>query len=284
MTKWQKLGWLVMIFGLCELPAYANNPPQPDGLFSILLIFPLIILGMRLAGVSRIQKSLWKRIATGFVLTVCALLAAGGTEIALLPLLVIFAYGIRRGIQIIRLGQGRKRIWIAAAIFAWVPIAFMDYGASLMDYENFPAKYEAQAMSRLRTLASAESQYRESHNQGEAAPPIASILDLRKAGMIDAAISSGEPFGGYVYREIIDRNKGQYLFYAVPAFPARRGPYWWHAVPGGTLISELFHIRTPEGTGEQSITVDETGVIRWARRDITKPVTREEAEHWQSFP
>jgi len=285
MTKWQKLGWLILLFGLCELPAYANNPPQPDGFFSVLLIFPLVILGMRLAGVPSIKKSLWKRIATGFVLTVCALLTAGGTEIALIPLVIIFAYGIMRGIQIIRLGQGQKRIWIAVALFVWMPIAFVDYGSSMGDLSGSTAVSEANAVSRVRALADAESNYIESQHDANAKGSLqaGTIPELRKAGLIDARISGTHPFGGYDYGELIGPEKGAYLFYTVPAFTASKTPYWWHAVPGGTLISKLFRVRTPEATGVRSFAVDESGVIRYAVRDISKPITREEAEHWDTL-
>ena len=36
------LGWFLLAG---TLPAFANNPPAPDGMLSILLLFPMAILG-----------------------------------------------------------------------------------------------------------------------------------------------------------------------------------------------------------------------------------------------
>ena len=38
------------------VPAYANNAPQPDGLLTLILIFPVAILGFRLAGAKPSDK------------------------------------------------------------------------------------------------------------------------------------------------------------------------------------------------------------------------------------
>ena len=56
-----KVALVVCVVGCGTLPAWANNPPQPDGLFSVLLIFPLAILGFKLAGVTvGAHKSKWR--------------------------------------------------------------------------------------------------------------------------------------------------------------------------------------------------------------------------------
>jgi hypothetical protein len=56
-TSCQRICLLLILIVTCALPASANNPPQPDGVFSILLIFPVILIGMRLADARPDPKS-----------------------------------------------------------------------------------------------------------------------------------------------------------------------------------------------------------------------------------
>ena len=85
-----------------------------------------MILGRRLAGVALGPRTLAKKISVPFVLAVCVFLCAGGTELALIPLLIITMYGIVRGVQILRQGEGRRRLIIGASVVALVLFAATD--------------------------------------------------------------------------------------------------------------------------------------------------------------
>ena len=56
-----KAMWTVGVLLAGAAPAYANNPPAPDGMLSILLLFPAAIFGFRLAGAKLTEKEMkWK--------------------------------------------------------------------------------------------------------------------------------------------------------------------------------------------------------------------------------
>ena len=108
-SRYQGLLWLLWFLLAGAIPAYANNPPQPDGILTLILIFPVAILGYRLAGAQVTQPQRKWRVLTGLLLTLCTLLTMGGTEIAMIPLLVILGYGVRRGVQAIARGTVTRR-------------------------------------------------------------------------------------------------------------------------------------------------------------------------------
>lgn len=284
MNMAQRLRLLIVLIFCCALPAYANNPPQPDGLFSILLIFPMVILGRRIAGVPSIQRSLWQRVATTLVLTVCVVLCMAGTGLALFPLLIIFAYGIRRVVQIIARGQGRKRLLIAAAVIAWMIFGVADYLASITYYPSAPA-FESSAISRLRTLSNAENEFKNpTYSKRALSQVYGTVAELRSAQLLDDTFAPGAIRNGYLFGEIIGTDKNQFLFYAVPGSPYRPDPDWLHFVPGGSLLWAFFRKQETQGTGKKSFAVDETGVIRFTpQRDAQSPVTREEASRWETL-
>lgn len=271
---------LVLVF-CCAATAYANNPPQPDGLFSILLIFPVVILGRRLAAVAPVQKTLWNRIAVTLVMTVCVVLCMAGTEIALIPLLGITVYGILRATQIIRQGQGRKRMVIGAAVIGLVLFAVSDYFASLLSYDPGPVM-ESIAVSRLRSLGAAEGEFRTPAYAKESSPAYGTMAELADAKLLSQHLTPNAPLGGYVYGEIIDKPQNQFLFYAVPAFRHLSSSRWFHIVPGGSLLLALLGRDHPGETGERSFAVSETGIIRVSpHREPNTSVNREEALGWQ---
>ncbi len=272
---------LVLVF-CCAATADANNPPRPDGLFSILLIFPVVILGRRLAAVAPVQKTLWNRIALTLVLTVCVVLCMAGTEIALIPLLGIAGYGIVRAAQIIRQGQGRKRMIIGVAVIGLVLFSVSDYFASLLSYDPRPVM-ESIAVSRLRSLAAAEGEFRTpAYARESASPAYGTMAELANAKLLSQHLTANAALGGYVYGEIIDKPQSQFLFYAVPAFGHRSSSRWFHIVPGGSLLLALLGRDHPGETGERSFAVNESGIIRVSpHREPNTSVNREEALGWQ---
>lgn len=272
---------LVLIF-CCAATAWGNNPPQPDGLFSVLLIFPVVILGRRLAAVAPVQKTLWNRIAITLVLTVCVILCMAGTEIALIPLLGIAVYGIIRAAQIIRQGQGRKRMFIGIAVIGLVLFAVSDYFASLLSYDPGPV-LESIAVSRLRSLAAAETEFKTPAYAKElSSPAYGTMAELADAKLLGLYVAPNTARSGYTYGEIINKPESQFLFYAVPAFQHHSSSRWFHIAPGGSLLLGLLGRNHPGETGEKSFAVNESGVIRVSpHREPNTPVTREEALGWQ---
>jgi hypothetical protein len=281
----QRVGLFIALVVCCVTPAYANNPPQPDGLFSVLLIFPAVIVGRRLAGVSPVSESLAKRIATAFILLVCVILCLGGTGLALVPLIIIAGYGIVRATQILRKGQGRKRIVIATALIGLVLFAVTDYFASLLSYDP-AAVMESIAMSRLRSLATAEQQFKTPvFAKGASSPTYATMAELEDAQLLAWNLAPSTVRSGYIYGEVIDKPHDQFFFYAVPAFPRKHESRWYHLIPGGSLLEALLGKQRGAETGYRSFAVDETGVIRFAtQRNLGAPVTREEVATWKTFP
>jgi hypothetical protein len=277
-----RLRLLLVLFFCCAATAYANNPPQPDGLLSILLIFPVVMLGRRLAAVPGVQKSVWNRIAVTIVLTACVVVCMAGTELALIPLLGIAGYGIVRATQIIRQGQGRKRMVIGVAVIGLVLFAVSDYLASLLSYDPGPVM-ESLAVSRLRSLAAAEGEFKTPAYAKElSSPAYGSMAELADAKLLGSYLSPNTGRSGYIYGEIIDKPGNQFLFYAVPAFLRHSSSRWFHIVPGGSLLLDLLGRDHPGETGEKSFAVNESGVIRVSpHREANSPVSREEALGWQ---
>jgi len=273
-----------MVIG-CVAPAYANNPPQPDGLFSILLIFPAAILGRGLAGVVPVPRSLARRISTALILPVCVFLCMAGTGLALVPLIIIAVYGIRRGSQILRHGQGRKRILIGTAVIGLVLFSVTDYFASLLSYDP-RAVLESIAVSRLRSLATAEQQFKTSQiAAGSSSPTYATMAELEDAQLFGWNLSPNTAQGGYVFGELVDKPHEQFFFYAVPAFPREPESKWYHLIPGGSLLRAMLGKQRPPETGERDFAVDESGIIRYTLHRSSPPlVTREEASRWQALP
>lgn len=275
---------LLVLLLCCTLPARANNPPEPDGLFSILLIFPAVILGRKLAGVVSGPRSLAKKIAVPLVLTASVILCMGGTGIAALPLLIIFLYGIHRAVQILRQGQGRKRYFIGAAVIALVLFGITDYFASLLAYDLGPSR-ESLAIYQLRSLATAETEFRTTtYSRGTSSPEYGTMKELEDAKLFARNLAPNVVQSGYLYGETIEKQKNQFLFYAVPAFPSHPPSKWFHFFPGGSLLLGILRKNNLPETGVRSFAVDESGVIRVSSDwKPGTPVSHEEALRWQVF-
>jgi hypothetical protein len=143
------------------------------------------------------------------------------------------------------------------------------------------AAAEASAVSGVRSLSIAESEFAKSSQSGHAPSGAAGMLkELENAKLIDGSFSNGQLRKGYRYGEIVDPAKGQFLFYAIPAPELKPGSFHGYFVPGTSLIKSIRGIDHEEGTGYRSFAVDETGVIRTSIRTRTGSVTREEIATW----
>lgn len=282
MKRTRRLRMLLFLVLAFALPAYANNPPQPDGLFSVLLIFPVVIVGARLAGLARAPKSASARIIGGIAVGVlCTVLLMAGTLLGALVAFAILVYAILRGTQIIRRGQSARRAAIGAVVMAFALFAFVDYWVSIVSFYSPEAAAESTAVAGVRSLSVAESEFAKRSQSGQAPPDAVGMLkDMENAKLIDGSFSNSQLRKGYRFGEIVDPAKGQFLFYAIPAPELKPGSFHGYFVPGTSLLKSIRGVDHEEGTGYRSFAVDETGVIRSVIRTQTGPVTREEIARW----
>jgi len=255
------------------------------GVISILLLFPLIIFGSRIAGASPIEKTRGRRIWTGIVLGICVFLMPFLSPLTLIVLPVLFFYVIFCGIHIMRHGKGAKRFLIGAIVIAWLFFAIADFGASIHPLGSRLAANEASAVGTLRRLSSAEEQYsgiNQSVSVKEAR--FGTIEELRSRKLIDDNLAVSKPHGGYVFLGTVDPARNRYFFYAHPErFGTRREsePAWAYYLPGCALYyNNSWRRQEIDGTGVRSFAVDESGTIRFTSSEVTAAVQREEAEHW----
>ncbi|HYW67412.1 MAG TPA: hypothetical protein VFB10_11960 [Candidatus Dormibacteraeota bacterium] len=285
MNTWQKIRLLLILIATCALPAAANNPPQPDGIFSVLLIFPVVLIGMRLADARPEPKAKRRPLLTGLLLTLAFLFTLAGTEIGGLGLLVILIYGIYRGAQILQRGKSRKAWAIGAVVILWVLFAGADYFVSLSSAPlSSVAMNEAGVVTRLRVFSSAETSFANQHSgNAEAQPVYAPVAKLQQEGLLDSGFEADINRHGYRLGEIMEPSGRHFIFYAVPVQAQRPEPRWRRMLPGSSLFPGLFRKKESGGTGVRSFAVDETGIIRWSVRSAPTPVTRIEAENWEKL-
>ena len=276
MTFFERLFVLLLVVLGFAIPACANNPPQPDGLFSVLLIFPIVILGCRIAGLALKPKRLTTRIISWIAVAVCSLFfLAAGTIFGAFAALVIVIYAVVRAVQIIQKGQSPKRFLIGAIVIAFSLFAFVDYWLSItFAYPSPEAAAESVAISGLRSLSAAETEFAKLNRRA------GTLKDLQNAKLIDGSFSDGGVRKGYRYREFVNPEKNEYVFYAVPVPELRHGGSPAEALPGFSLIRFIFRIPQREGTGSRSFSVDQSGVIRGSMRPATEPLSHDTASQW----
>jgi len=296
-----KLGWS-RLFVLCFLliaavPAYANNPPAPDGVFSLVMIFVVAILARRLSGATfPAQSRSWRSIKGGG-LALAFLLTLGGTELALLPLLILLLYGLWRGAYVIKLGQGSKRFLLGSVAMLFTLFAVANYVASLSNYSRVASR-ESSAVRGVRTIATAEARFRADARldvNKNGVPEYGSLEQLHQGGLVElptledrhVAPSPGSPYrytvvlGSYYRYTVVlagdpARDEKEFFVYATPSHYGRESAAW-SGVPGASLARGL---RPAPPFATRTFASDETGVIRQADLGGSRAVTREEARKW----
>ncbi len=281
MTSCQKICLLVVLIATCVLRASANNPPQPDGVFSVLLIFTAVLIGMRLAALLPDPKTTKKRCLIGLVLGFCFISTLAGTEVGLIGLLAILVYGIVQGIQIMRRGQGWKSRLIGTIVLLWVVFAVGNYYASIVSAHPSVGLDEALAVQRLRILSTAEGNSANGDSTSE--PVYGTVADLVERRLVESSLKSGQIKMGYRLGESVEAPKRQYLFYGIPIQIQSSGPCWLWLLPGASLLSALRGHEEERFTGVRSFGVDETRVIRYATRTGEGPDIREEFMRWEKL-
>jgi hypothetical protein len=280
-NNWQRIRLLWVFILTCALSASANNPPQPDGVFSVILIFPVVFIGVRLVATASEPATKTRRILIGLALASCFILTLAGTGIGALGLLGILVYGVVRGVQIMRRGQGWKAYLTGTMVILWVSFAVADYLVSIASIRPSVALNESLAVTRLRMLSDAEINFANT-GSGSATtePKYATVAGLLKAGLINDGFQNGQARNGYRFGQMVEPPMQQFLFYALPAEAPRQEPAWW-LLPGSSLLLALRDSMGHQVTGIRSFAVDETGVIRYSTHSVASPVTREEVLHWK---
>jgi hypothetical protein len=277
--------WLLWFLLAGALPAYANNPPAPDGMFGLILIFPVVIAAWRFAGVQANAKERKWRVANGVLLTLCVLFSGAGSAggvVLLLGLLYILVYGIRRGIQVAQRGQGKKRLALGGAIVLFTFSALINYLASTMHY---PYTAEPEAVGALRTIATAEETIRSiatldqnKNHVGE----FGTLDQLIQTGVLQRDDLTRGRHGNYRFVVVVSgdpaRDEKEFFAYASPVKYSSSESGVWYFVPGGSLVAAL-HPRP--AIARRTFATDESGVIRQADLGVARPVTREEARKWE---
>lgn len=274
----KNLRWSVFLCLLAApLPAFANNPPQPDGALGLVLLFPVAILGLRLAGARPDEKTKARRLLKGLILGFSFLLTLAGTGIALIPLFILLSYGLHRGGLAIARGQGAKRFAAGAGIILFTFFALANYVASLSYYPG-AARYESSALGTVRTINTAEVSFQSDamlDTNKNGVGEYGSIEQLQKAGLIEAGFLSRAEQRGYrvtlVVRGDPAQDEKQYFVSAVPLN---------YGEPRRTL-SLLAAWGPAQPFARRSFASDESGVIRGRDLGGARPVTPEETQKWE---
>ncbi len=258
--------------------AYANNPPAPDGMLSIILLFPVVIVGFIFAGAKLTEKEKKWAIVRGVVLGVAALITAAGTAVAIIPLLVLLGYGLRRGSQAMVRGQGLKRFAIGGGIILFVLFSVTNYLASLNNWPS-ESRYAAIGVSGIRSIVAAEMAFRsdgklDANKNG--VPEYGSLQQLRQVALLEPGYLSVPERDGYRFTVILagdpTRNEKEFFVYASP----------FHYGTAGRTISILDAFRPH--SARTTFASDESGVIRRADLGSSRPVTRQETLNWEKLP
>ena len=279
-----RIRFLLIVLLTFATPAYANNPPQPDGLFSVLLVFPIAMIALRLAQVPREKRSVTSRIVRGIIVAGLILFLMVGTELGALATLCVLVYAAIRASQMMRDGRGTKRVALGSALILFALLACADYIFSIMGNVRSSASYEASAVGKLRALTSAEQDFAKSgHTDSNAPAAFADLKELEKTGSISPEFSGGRTVKGYQYFDFLSADKKHFVIYAIPATGLRPASGVSHFIPGSSLLYALFNTKERQnGTGFRSFECDETGVIRFAiRPNSAIPPARDEYTTWQ---
>ncbi len=267
------------------LPAYANDAPGPDGILSLLMIFPIAVLGLRLAGAKLPPGGTIKRFLLGLALGFSALISVvflGSGGFAVGGAMMLY-YGVLRGGRAVKYGQGRKRFTIGLAVILLTLVAVADYLASFTSYRRSTSAAEYNAMSAVRTIVGAEIKPRSSarlDTNKSGVGEFGTIEQLVKAGLLDDRFLKENPSRGYRYVVVLSADPAhaekEFLVYATPEHYGSRGPLS-QSLPGYSLWVAA---RRPKLQARRTFASDETGVLRAAELGTSRAVTREEAQKW----
>jgi hypothetical protein len=247
-------------------------------MLSIILIFPVAILGFRLAGAQLTSKEMKWRPVRMIFLVLCALATLAGTVMGGLAMLILVAYAMLRGGQAMSRGQGKKRFALGAAVILFAPLAGLNYALST---NNWPSVEWAEATGAggVRAIVTAEIAFKANAKldvNKNGIPEFGTLAQLQQAGLVTATYVTAPSSS---YRYVLElagdpaRDEKEYFLYATP----KR-----YGTSSGGISLSLLNIWWPRpATARRTFAADETGVIRFADLGGSRPVTRPEAQKWE---
>jgi hypothetical protein len=261
-------------------PAYANNPPLPDGLLFLALLGPVVMLALRIARVTLAPRSRLGMILRTGVLTLGFVAAMAGDGLAIVPVIVFLAYGMVRGVQIIRRGQGRVRMVAGLVVMLFAMFAVANYFASLI-WGPSTEIVEAIAVGNLRRVLEAEREFqskklldRNNNGIGE----FGSIDQLQNAGLLSSAFRNPSELAGYRHAVELsgdpERDEREFFACAVPI----------HYGDSRNRIFEVSLVRVFRpafAVARRSFAIDQTGACRAADLGNSRSVERRETATWK---
>jgi len=286
MRKRMRLGlwllWLV-VTGAPLLHANVGREGVHDGMLFILMIFPVVILGLRLAKARLSQQRMTWRIFKGIGLGLCIVILTFGPLFDyafVFALLLVLFYALFRAWQVVRRGEGTKRFAVAAFVVLFSLLAATNYLLSLNPVPSTPWT-EQFAPRTIRTIVTNEEMflsYAKLDANKNGIPEYGTLEQLIRAGLLPPDLGNTGPLGGYRYVVVLTgdpvRDEKGFFCYASPA-------HYGETVRFG--ISLVDALRGVRASARHTFASDETGVIRWADLGTSRPVTREEAQKWEKL-
>ncbi len=149
MQRAGRLLGLTLLLLAVALPAWANNPPRPDGVLYLLLVFPVALVARYLAGVEAPKRRPPDRIVRAVCFTFVVLFSAIGSAFGLIAMLIVVGYGLTRTVEILRGGEGSKRLALASL----VAVSTLAGGAAYLSALGTASKEMIDRARQLRTVA-----------------------------------------------------------------------------------------------------------------------------------
>jgi hypothetical protein len=222
------------------------------------------------------------------LLGLSTLVAAAGTALGAVAMLILLSYGVLRGSQVIWRGEGTKRFALGAGVLLFTLFACFDY---LLSTNNWPVRHELHAATNLSYLYPAEATFKSEGKLDENKNKVSeygTVPQLVQAGLINeynVYYGSGVPQGA-AYRHVLllssnpAENEKGFFVYATPTDYGPGESALWRIVPGGSWVNVL---RPRSHRARRTFAADQSGVVREADLGSSRPVTREEAETWKTW-
>ena len=298
--------WIVLAGAL---PAGANiafDEFGPDAFTSLVLVFPLTILGFRLAGAHLTEKKKIRCFPRGDVLVLALCVFGALCFSAVEPVLIfllppcVVLYGVVRGVQAVQRGQGAKRFALGGAVVLLAVLVGINELVAFRPSFPDPGRLASATARNLQTINTAAVTYASTYENGF--PPSLAVLgapatgapDCRRSDLVALQMApQGNVFQwfGYVveYRPeppaVVRPSPGcppGVARYTITARPLKYGAERYDGslslLPGTTLL----HLRRGHQVPFERFTyaTDETAVLRGADLGTSRPVTREEMQKW----
>jgi len=284
MRKRMRLGfWLLglMVTGAPLVHANVGREVARDGMLFILMIFPVVILGLRLAKARLSKQRMTWRILKGIGLGLCIVVLTFGQLFDyafVFALLLVLFYALFRAWQVVRRGEGTKRFAVGAFVVLFSLLAATNYLLSLIPVPSTPWA-ELFPPGQIRIIVTSEEtflSYGKLDVNKNGVPEYGTLEQLIRAGLLSPHLLDPDPRGVYRYVVVLAgdpaRDEKGFFCYASPVHYGETARF------GISLVDALRGLRA---SARRTFASDETGVIRWADLGTSRPVTREEVQKWE---